>query len=110
VGGGLLRDILTQSPPCIFKKYVYALVSIVGAILYYIVRGYTENTLLPSAIAAALIIAVRLLATKYHWGLPVVPLTENEQSQTELAKPENQRLCEEIAVTTAEEKEVNSKE
>lgn len=77
VGGGVLRDILTETPPYIFKKHVYALASIVGAALYYILRLYVESTVLPSAVAIAFIIGVRALATKYRWSLPKIHL-ENE--------------------------------
>ena len=38
VGGGIMRDILTETPPCIFKKHVYAVAAIIGAILYYLIR------------------------------------------------------------------------
>lgn len=77
VGGGVLRDILTETPPYIFKKHVYALASIVGAALYYILRLYVESTVLPSAVAIVCIIGVRALATKYRWSLPKIHL-ENE--------------------------------
>lgn len=76
VGGGVLRDVLTETPPYIFKKHVYALASIVGALLYYVLRVVTEGTLLPNAVALAFIVAVRLLATKYRWSLPKIHLEE----------------------------------
>ncbi|MBQ7368823.1 MAG: trimeric intracellular cation channel family protein [Clostridia bacterium] len=76
VGGGLLRDILTETPPYIFKKHVYALVSIVGAALYFVLRGLLLDSLLPSVAAIVLIIAVRILATKYRWSLPKIKSEE----------------------------------
>ena len=74
VGGGVLRDILTETPPYIFKKHVYALASIIGAILYYLIRLWVNDTILPSIIAMILIIGIRLLATKCRWGLPKIQL------------------------------------
>ena len=71
-----MRDVLTETPPYIFKKHVYALASIVGALLYYVLRVVTEGTLLPNAVALAFIVAVRLLATKYRWSLPKIHLEE----------------------------------
>ncbi len=76
VGGGLLRDILTETPPYIFKKHVYALVSIVGAGLYFLLRGIVADSLLPSAAAILLIIAARIFATKYRWSLPKIKSEE----------------------------------
>ncbi len=70
VGGGVFRDILTATTPYIFKKHVYAIASIVGAVLYYVIRYYTNDTLLPSIIAMAVVIVIRLLAAHFHWELP----------------------------------------
>ena len=78
VGGGLLRDILTETSPYIFKKHVYAVVAIFGALLYYLIRRYTNNTVLPSVTAMLFIIGIRLLATKYRWSLPKVQLNEEK--------------------------------
>ena len=74
VGGGVLRDILTETPPYIFKKHVYAVAAILGAILYYLIRIWVNDTIFPSIIAMIFIIGIRLLATKYHWSLPKIQL------------------------------------
>lgn len=79
VGGGVLRDILTETPPYIFKKHVYALASISGAILYYLVRIWVNDTILPSIVAMIFIIGIRLLATKYRWDLPKIKLQEKDK-------------------------------
>ncbi|MBO7297842.1 MAG: TRIC cation channel family protein [Clostridia bacterium] len=79
VGGGVLRDILTETPPYIFKKHVYALASIIGAVLYYLIRLWVNDTILPSIVAIIFIIGIRLLATKYRWDLPKIQLQEQDQ-------------------------------
>ena len=79
VGGGVLRDILTETPPYIFKKHVYALASILGAILYYLIRIWVNDTILPSIVAMIFIIGIRLLATKYRWDLPKIKLQEQDK-------------------------------
>lgn len=79
VGGGVLRDILTETPPYIFKKHVYALASILGAILYYLIRLWVNDTILPSIVAMIFIIGIRLLATKYRWDLPKIQLQEKDE-------------------------------
>ena len=76
-GGGVLRDVLTETPPYIFKKHVYALASITGGALYYGLRLLSENTLIVSCIAMAFIIVLRLLARKYRWSLPKIHLEQN---------------------------------
>ena len=79
VGGGILRDILTETPPYIFKKHVYALASILGAILYYLIRIWVTDTILPSIVAMIFIIGIRLLATKYRWDLPKIQIQEQDK-------------------------------
>ena len=77
VGGGLLRDILTSTTPYIFKKHVYALAAIGGAALYYILRLTAYGAVIPSAFGMFIVFSVRMLATKYRWSLPKVPLQED---------------------------------
>ena len=80
VGGGVFRDVLTSTTPYIFKKHVYALASIGGASVYYVMRSFveTKTPLVPSLVAMVLVVAVRLLAAKYRWSLPKVKLEEEE--------------------------------
>lgn len=75
-GGGVLRDILTETQPYIFKKHVYAIASILGAGIYYVLRLFSVNTLIPSLVGMTVIVLLRLLATKYEWSLPKIKLDE----------------------------------
>ena len=70
VGGGVLRDILTATTPYIFKKHVYAIACIAGAVLYYVLRYFTNSTLIPSVVSMVVVIVIRILATYFHWELP----------------------------------------
>lgn len=78
VGGGLLRDIFTETSPYIFKKHVYAVASIGGAALYFILRYYCDSTVLATSCTLVAVVAVRLLAAKYRWSLPKIRLTDEE--------------------------------
>lgn len=82
VGGGLLRDIFTETPPYIFKKHVYAVAAICGALMYYVIRLYVENTILPTAVSIVFIIGIRMLATKYLWSLPKITLREEKENKS----------------------------
>ena len=93
VGGGLLRDILTENPPYIFKKHVYALASITGALLYYGLRVWINDPILPTAIAILFIIGVRLLATAYRWSLPKVRLNEVQEIQFVKEEQNENKSC-----------------
>ena len=78
VGGGIMRDILTDTTPYIFKKHVYALASIAGSCVYYLLRIRVGNLILSSSISIVLVIVMRMLAAKYRWSLPKIHLDDEE--------------------------------
>lgn len=69
IGGGALRDIMCASIPFVFKKHIYALACLAGALSYYLLYIYINTTI---AIICAFIITVviRLLATHFKWNMP----------------------------------------
>ncbi len=89
VGGGLLRDIFTEQTPYIFTKHVYALASIGGATMYYFLRASFPENMLPSIFSVLLIVAVRLLATRYRWSLPKITLQETKREPSEEDSADN---------------------
>lgn len=70
VGGGVLRDVLTNSMPKVLRKRVYALASLAGAVLYYFLLYYGASHMAGAVVAMLSIIALRILATEYKWNLP----------------------------------------
>lgn len=70
VGGGLLRDMMAGITPYILKKHIYACASIVGAMFYIYTRSFMPEAL-AMFLGAVLVVAIRMLATKYRWNLPV---------------------------------------
>lgn len=71
--GGILRDILINEVPLIFRKEIYALACVVGGIVFYICKDLINtNTEIAYILAATSVIGIRLLAVKYHWSLPVL--------------------------------------
>lgn len=79
VGGGLLRDIFTENTPYIFKKHIYAVAAVFGALIYYLLRRFffTHNTVIPTVIGIAVIVSLRVCATIFCWSLPKVKLQTN---------------------------------
>ena len=43
VGGGMLRDIMSQTTPAVLRKHIYALASIAGALCYYYLHPYHDG-------------------------------------------------------------------
>lgn len=75
IGGGIMRDILVDSTPYVLKKHIYALASIIGSTVYYLIRT-NGNKILALISAMPIIVIIRLLATKYHWKLPKINLAK----------------------------------
>ena len=75
VGGGIIRDMLAQRIPSVLKEDVYALPSIIGGVVYYLmVTSSLEHMAVYGAFTVVLVI--RLLAIKYNWSLPKVGKTK----------------------------------
>ena len=72
VGGGVVRDMLVNVKPYVFTKHVYAVASLLGSILYYLILTYTSYGDLGSFIALLLVVMLRLLAAHFHWELPKI--------------------------------------
>lgn len=70
VGGGMLRDILANTMPKVLRKRIYAVASLVGALLYYLLLRLGVDKVLGAVAAMLLIIALRMLATIFKWNLP----------------------------------------
>lgn len=74
VGGGMLRDIMTNTMPKVLRKRVYAVASLLGGGLYYAMLAVGVNQLVSIGCGMLLIFALRLFATIYKWNLPSVDL------------------------------------
>lgn len=70
--GGMLRDVLITEIPLIFRKEVYALACVIGAIFFTIAYALNMNIVLNELITAGIVILIRILAVKYHWHLPIL--------------------------------------
>ena len=73
VFGGVIRDVLSNQVPLIFRKEIYAFACLFGAVLFLIFNHYlTENMAMIISILAVIII--RILALRLHWSVPFRPL------------------------------------
>ena len=81
IGGGIFRDIMTDTTPYVFKKHIYALASIAGSAIYYILRRYTGNVTVATALPAFLVVLIRVLASRYRWSLPKINLTKENDNE-----------------------------
>lgn len=70
VGGGMIRDMLTNAMPKVLYKRIYAIASVAGGLLYYGFLRLGLNKTVGALIAIGFIVTLRILATKFRWNLP----------------------------------------
>ncbi len=70
--GGIIRDILCNEIPVIFRKEIYATACISGGVVYFILRQLPIDNEFIFIIAGAVVITIRLIAVKFHISLPSV--------------------------------------
>ncbi len=68
--GGVIRDVLLNNVPLVFRKEIYALASIIGGLVYFLFRKIELDADMAKIICILLIFAIRLIAVKYQLGLP----------------------------------------
>ena len=74
VGGGMLRDVMTNTMPKVLRKRVYAVASLLGGGLYYAMYALGVNQIVSLGCGMLLIFSLRLFATIFKWNLPSVKL------------------------------------
>ena len=72
IGGGILRDVLAVRMPVVLHKHIYAVASIAGASVYYLLLPRVPDNI-ALVVSSCLVISIRLLATHFEWNLPKIP-------------------------------------
>ena len=68
--GGVIRDILCNEIPVIFRREIYATACILGGVIYFLLRKLPIDDNFVFIISGAIVILVRLLAVKFKIALP----------------------------------------
>ena len=76
--GGVLRDILCNEIPVIFRKEIYATACILGGFSYFALRQLPIDDNIIFMIAGAIVIVIRILAVKFKIALPILYKTTND--------------------------------
>ncbi|WP_410503957.1 trimeric intracellular cation channel family protein [Flavobacterium sp. I3-2] len=72
--GGVLRDILCNEIPVIFRKEIYATACIVGGFVFFGLRYLNLNDDLIYLLTAATVIVIRILAVVKKWSFPPIEM------------------------------------
>lgn len=68
--GGVIRDILCNEIPVIFRKNIYATACILGGITYFILLETNLKIDWIVVISGSVVMTIRLLAVIFDWSLP----------------------------------------
>ncbi len=68
--GGVVRDVLLNQVPLLFRKDIYALACVAGGAVYFACRKLGLPPMLTDVAAASSVIALRLMAVRFHIHLP----------------------------------------
>jgi uncharacterized membrane protein YeiH len=68
--GGVIRDVLTNEIPVLFRKEIYATACLAGAIFYLILFRVGIDRDINMVLSISLIFFIRLLAVKFRLALP----------------------------------------
>jgi len=70
VMGGVLRDVLTNEIPALFRKEIYATACLAGAFLYLTLDHFGCERTLNVWISVILIFLIRIISVKWNLSLP----------------------------------------
>ncbi len=77
--GGVIRDVLLNEVPLLFRRDIYAMACVAGGAVFFLLDFLGLMDSLTEIIAALVVILVRLLAVRYHIHLPQLkPLNQKE--------------------------------
>ncbi len=68
--GGVMRDMLCNEIPVVFRKEIYATACILGGIIYFILEQFPIEDNIIFIIAGSVVMTVRLVAVKFKVSLP----------------------------------------
>lgn len=68
--GGIIRDILLNNIPLIFRKEIYATACIIGGVVYLLLDYFGVDAALVKLISVTVVFLIRIVAVKYNFTLP----------------------------------------
>lgn len=70
--GGVIRDILINEEPLVFRKDIYATACLAGAMVYWVIMVCGGSAMAQQLACAIVVIILRILALRYNLSLPVL--------------------------------------
>ena len=76
--GGVIRDILCNEIPVIFRKEIYATVCILGGLVYFLLIQFPMDNTISYSMAILTIIITRVLVVRFKISLPNIYRNSNK--------------------------------
>ena len=75
IGGGLLRDMMLNDVPFVFRKRIYAIACLAGSSVYYLLAGVvladkSYGHLTAIIVCVIVTFTIRMCATAFKWNMP----------------------------------------
>ena len=70
--GGVIRDVLVNEVPLLFRKEIYALACMAGGVFYFLLRQLAWSSDWINICCILIIVAVRVMAVQRGWTLPLL--------------------------------------
>lgn len=75
--GGVIRDVLLNNVPVIFRREIYASACIAGGIIYFVCLKLSVNDTVAQFVGMITIVCIRILALRFHLSLPSFHLSSS---------------------------------
>ena len=69
VFGGVIRDVLCNVVPLIFRKEIYATACLAGGVVYLLLEKLSSFDNLNMVISIVVVMIIRVLAVQFRWSL-----------------------------------------
>ncbi len=79
--GGVIRDILINEEPLVFRKDIYATACLSGAMVYWVIMVCGGSAMAQQLACAIVVIILRILALRYNLSLPVLHQSAKSKDQ-----------------------------
>lgn len=79
--GGVIRDILINEEPLVFRKDIYATACLAGAMVYWVIMVCGGSAMAQQLACAMVVIILRILALRYNLSLPVLHQSAKSKDQ-----------------------------
>ena len=71
VFGGIVRDVLCNEVPLIFRREIYATACFIGALTFLVSKQYIHLPAVNMLLSIAVVIAIRYLSVRNNWSLVI---------------------------------------